>query len=185
MARGDDQAKAAEVSANKFSGGLQSNTGQLYSTLAPQLSVDSLHPTGFTPQMEADMNTASQQSVGGSNAGAVGQGNLLAARTKNAGGPDAAIAESVREGGRQASKNALGIKIASAQLAQQKRAQALGQMGDLYGTSTTGANSALGQVASNSQADTAAKNASWNWASQILVPMMGAAGRAAGSFPRK
>lgn len=178
MSRGNEEAQKASTSGNQFSSQLQGNTGNLYSDLVPQLQGDIAHPTGFTPQQEADMTTAAEQSAGGTQAGAVGQGGLLAARTRNAGAPAAAISEAAREAGRQLSKNTLGIKIASAGLANQKRAQALGEMGGLYGTSTSGANNALGQVANNVDANSKAEEQSWNWAKYILDPAMQAAGAA-------
>jgi len=182
VARGDSQARAAETTGNANASTFGGNSKSLYSAVAPQLMMDAAHPTGFTPQQEANMTTAAEEGAGGGQAAAVGQGALLGARTKNAGAPAAAIAEASRGAQRTLGQNTLGIKLASADLANQKRSQALSELGGLYGTSAGASNNALGEVASNSRANTDAVNASWNWASKILDPAMQAAGSAAGGY---
>lgn len=179
MARGDSQAKAAETTGNTNATGFGTNSRSLYSAVAPQLMMDAAHPTGFTPQQEANMTTAAEEGAGGGQAAAVGQGALLGARTKNAGAPAAAIAEASRQAQRSLGTNTLGIKLASADLANEKRSKALGELGGLYGTSAEASNNALGQVAANSNANTNSENASWNWASKILDPALQAASGAA------
>ncbi len=62
---------------------------------------------------------------------------------------------------------------------QQKQQAAKGELAGLYGVATPGGSAALNTVANNSQANTAASNASWNWAKYILDPAMQAAGGAA------
>jgi hypothetical protein len=81
----------------------------------------------------AYMNTASQQSLGGSVGGATGQANLESARTRNAGGNQGAIASSARSAQRQLSTNALGIQKSQADLQQAQRQQALSSLQSLYG----------------------------------------------------
>ena len=179
MARGDEQARTAEATGNKSATTFGGNANSLYSAVAPQLMMDAAHPTGFTPQQEANMTTAAEQGAGGGEAAAVGQGALLGARTKNAGAPAAAIAEASRQAQNTLGKNTLGIKLASADLANQKREKALSELGGLYGTSAGASNNALGEVANNSNANTNAVNSSWNWAKYILDPAMEAAGGAA------
>src|SRR5690348_4147207 len=82
MARGSEQANTAATSAQNASNQFGANANALYSTLAPELMSEAAHPSGFGPQELARMNTAAQQSAGGANAGAVGQGALLAQRTR-------------------------------------------------------------------------------------------------------
>jgi hypothetical protein len=163
MARGS---KAAQAGADFGVGNaktLGGNAQGLYSTLAPSLTSEALAPPGMSEKDLAAINTAGQQSEGGSMAGAVGQGGLLAARTRNAGGADAAIADAARGGGERTSEGALKTQIMNAQLKQQQRRAALGQMGDLYGTGVSGTSANLGATASNVNADAAAKEASWGW----------------------
>lgn len=83
------------------------NSAALYSKLFPAYSAEAVGaPTAGTTAE----NTAVQQSVGGANAGAVSQGNLDAARTRNAGGFQPAEDEAVRSGGRDLSNASLAIK---------------------------------------------------------------------------
>lgn len=163
MARGSEQATQAATSAQGISTGASQNAQGLYSTLAPSLEAESVAPPGFNPAEEAQMNTAAEQTAGGSAASAVGQGGLHAARTRNAGGSDAAIADSVRGAGRQLSQGVLGTQIANAKLKQQQQEAARGQLSQLFSNQQGAAVGALGQVAGNVNADTNAENASWDW----------------------
>lgn len=163
MARGSTQANQAATSGQQISNTSAGNAQGLYSTLAPELQAEAAHPPGFDPATMAAMNTDAQQSAGGSAAGAVGQGALLGARTRNAGAADAAIGDSVRAAGRQLSQGVLGTQIANAKLKEQQREQARTGLQGLYGTNTGASVNALGQVASNVNANTNAENASWDW----------------------
>jgi hypothetical protein len=101
--------------------------------LTPQLENEANNPQGYTPQQLAYMNTASQQSLGGSTAGITGEANLTAARTRNSGGFQGAVGTAARAAGRQLSQNALGIQQKQADLQQQQRQQALSALQSLYG----------------------------------------------------
>lgn len=101
--------------------------------LTPTLESDIANPKGYTPQQLAYMNTASQQSLGGSVAGAVGEGNLEAARTRNAGGFQGSSASATRAAQRQLSTNALSVQQAQADLQQRQRQQAIQSLMALYG----------------------------------------------------
>jgi hypothetical protein len=67
------------------------NAGNLFGSLAPQLTAEATNPQGYGAPTLAKIDTANKQTAGGTQAGAVGQGALLAARTRNAGTADAAI----------------------------------------------------------------------------------------------
>ena len=69
---------------NQMSGFYKGRSNAVFNTLFPSLQKELVNPHGFGSDMNA-INTANQQSIGGSVAGAVGQGNLQAARTGNAG----------------------------------------------------------------------------------------------------
>lgn len=177
MARNSPTADTAATSAQNLSNQYAGNASNLYSTLTPQLEAEAAAPAGYNPADLADMNTAAQQSAGGSAAGAVGQGGLLAARTRNAGAPGAAIAESARDAGQQLSKNALGIRTANAQLKERQRQSGLGGLESLESGQAGAGIGALGQVAPNVNASTNAENASWDWAKDILDPALEAASK--------
>jgi hypothetical protein len=156
------------------------NSGAIFSDIAPTLESTLANPQGLSPADEAAMETGAMQSAGGANAGAVGQGSLLAARTKNAGTAQSAIADAARGAGENLSKNLLGIRSANAGLKQKQRSEALQGLEGLYGTTTGAGNTALGQVAPLVQANTAAENASWNWMQPLnaLISAGGALGAA-------
>lgn len=179
MARGNEQAQQASKSGLGFSNTLQGNAGGIYGSLLPELQAEAANPQGFTAPTVAKMKTEDMQGAGGSNAGATGQGALLAARTKNAGAPAAAIQESARNASQQLSKANTGVDIANEELKQHQRQAGLSGLQGLYGTNVGGATNALGEVANNVNANTNAANASWDWAKYILDPAMQAAGGAA------
>lgn len=137
-------ALANSGTANAQAGQLGANAGALYGGLAPQLQSQMAHPSGYTPAQQAAQTTAAQQSAGGSMAGTVGQGALLAARTRNAGAAQGAIAQ----GGRQASQNlstaAVGTQVRNAGLQQQNQQNAQKGLESLYGTELGGSQTALG-----------------------------------------
>jgi hypothetical protein len=122
------------------SGVAQSRSGQVFNRgtglsdfLTPQLETEATNPEGYTPQQLAYMNTASQQSLGGSVGGVTGEANLTAARTRNAGGYQGAIGSGSRAAARQLSQNALWIQTQQANLQQAQRQQALESLQQLYG----------------------------------------------------
>ena len=179
MARGSDQAQTAATSAQGISTGAGANAASLYGQLVPELAAEAAHPAGIDPMTMARMDTAAQESGGGANATAVGQGALRSARTRNVGGADAAVAESARKASQTVSAGVLANRLRSAQLQTGERQSALGGLESLYGTNLGTSVNALGQVAANVNANTQAANASWDWAKYILDPAMAAAGEAA------
>ena len=146
-----------------MSNNYNANSNALFGTLAPELIQQSHNPTGLTAQQKADMNTAGMQTAGGSMAGAVGQGALQAARTRNAGGAYAAIQESARNAAQANGNTALKTQLADAQLQEKQREAAMGGLGGLIGGQTNASIGSLGQVANNVNANTNAEDASWDW----------------------
>ena len=114
------------------------------SSLIPGLEREAQNPTGFTPVQKNDMLVASQEGVGGANSGIVGQGNLAAARTRNAGGFTRALDEAARQKGRQLSSNAVGIQNEDARVALARQQDAQHQLSGLYGTNTSDQLKAMG-----------------------------------------
>lgn len=119
------------------------NAASLYGTLDPTLTSMATHPAGIDPATLAQMKTSNMQTAGGANAGAVGQGSLLAARTKNAGTADAAIAKSGETAGQNLSKANLGTNIENAQVQQQQQKEGLSGLQGLYGTNVQSADTNL------------------------------------------
>ena len=171
MARGSNQATQAATAGLDRSNQLGGQSGALYSTLAPQLQAQAASPPGINPTDLAAINTAGQESAGGAQAAAVGQGSLMANRTRNAGSADAAIDASTREAGAQANKGALTAQILNAKTKQDQQAQALQGEEGLYGTTTGAANQALGIVPGAVNANTNAANSNpWD---KYLTTLLG------------
>src|SRR5690349_7573179 len=114
MARGSSDAKTAAGTGNEFARTYEGNAQSIFTPLSSTLQTEMAHPAGMSPADLAAENTSSQQSVGGSQSAAVGQGALAAARTRNAGAPDAAIEASSRHAGETLAKNALQTRLKNA-----------------------------------------------------------------------
>jgi hypothetical protein len=136
----------------------QNNTAaqNIYGSLVPQLQQEAAHPAGYTPYQKAAMNTDGQQSAGGSNAGAVGQGALLAARTRNAGTADAAIGQAARSASQNLGRQAVGTEVSNANL--QNGQQQAGLRG-LEGIGSTDLGASLNALGLSNQALNTANNA--------------------------
>jgi hypothetical protein len=157
-----DQSKKTFANTQDVYGGAKSNSGDLYSQLFPALKGEAMSPQGYAPLDKAAMNTASQQSIGGATAGAVGEGDLVGARTRNAGSFAPAADEAVRSGERQLSDNALNVDGQNANLKEAQRQAGLGGLGSMYGTNTSAMLSALGLGNQSTEAGTGATNALTN-----------------------
>lgn len=181
MARGDQQASGAEGQANANSNEYNANANSLFSSLAPTLESEAAHPAGFDPEDEAAMETGALQSAGGGQSAAVGEGGLLGARTRNSGAVAEAIPASARAAGQNLSQNLLGVRSANAKLKNEQQQAGISGLTNLTGLETGATNNALGEVASNSNANTNAENASWDWSKDILDPALQAGGQAAGA----
>ena len=138
--------KGASTALFKNSGAAQTasnaenaNAANIYGGLEPTLQAEAAHPSGYTPMQKAQMNTAAQQSAGGATAGAVGEGGLYAARTRNAGAAQNAIGSSARGAGENLSKAAVGTETASANLANQKQQHGISGLGGLYSSNLNAA----------------------------------------------
>lgn len=123
---------------------LGANAENIYGSLAPTLTAQMAHPEGYTPQQKSAINTAGQQSAGGSMSGATGQGALLAARTRNAGAGANAIQQSGRNASDELSKVATGTEIGSANLANEQQQNAMQGLEGLNKTELGGSLQALG-----------------------------------------
>jgi hypothetical protein len=162
MARKEkQQANSAVNTENQQNQQYNQQAQTLMGTLAPAYTQMATSPTGYSATDLAGMNTASQQSIGGSVAGAVGEGKLADLRTRNAGGSGEALDEAVRSGQRQLSENALGIQGKNADLKEQQRQEGLAGLRGLYGQDVSASLGALGLVPGTINAGTNAENSGW------------------------
>lgn len=177
MGRGEQkQLNQNAETARGLSAAHTAKADEVFSTLAPTLTQQATNPTGFAPSDMANMNTAAQQSLGGSVAGVTGQGNLEAARTRNAGAFQPAIAESGRDGMRRNSQSTLDIQNKNALLKEANRSQGIQGLTGLYGGLDSASLNALG-ISSDSYSKAAA--AYQNPMAAILMASIQAAGQAA------
>jgi len=121
-----------------------SNAGNIYSTLEPQLQQEAANPQGYGESELSHMNTAVGQATGGSVAGAVGQGNLDAARTGNRGGYQTTLDESARNAQRTNADAALSIEGKNADLKQRQQQAGIAGLGALHGEESADQLKALG-----------------------------------------
>jgi hypothetical protein len=149
--------KTAQGLTNQYAGNAQGT----YGALSPELHQEAVDPMGLTPSERSAAITGSMQSLGGAQAGAVGAGNLEAARTRNVGGSDAAIAEAARQAMRQQSTNALGVEAADTALKEFQRQAGLKGEQDILGTETGSTLGALGQQTGATDALTKAGQSGW------------------------
>lgn len=183
MGRGSQPAEGSATQSQNTATGLTGNATSLYSNLAPGLEAQAAAPSGFSPADEASMETGAEENAAGSGASAIGAGNLAAARTRNAGGFGQAVSDASRGAGETLSRGLLGARNANAELKQHQRDSAVNGLEGLYGTNVGGANTALGNVAANVNADTNAENASWDAFNNITGALSNAAKAASGFKP--
>ena len=160
MARAEEalakqNARTGQSLENQYNSTSQSELGGLL----PAYQTEAAHPMGFAPNDVAQMNTAAQQSEGGSTAGAVGQGNLEAARNRNSGSFAPALDSAATGAGKNLSQAALGVNEQNAQLKEQQRQQGLQGMLGLYDTSVGAGMNALGESNNAVNAGTSASQA--------------------------
>jgi len=172
MARGSSQATGAATTASDLANTYSGNAASLFSTLEPTLATEAAHPAGMAPTDLAAATTAGMQTGGGTQAAATGQGALRAARTRNIGGGDAAIASAARSGGQQESNAAFQTVLKNSALKQTQQQAGIKGMEGLFSENLAGGNQALGQVAGDVNANTNAETASWDWAKDLADPLL-------------
>ena len=149
--------RGVEKDALGASGTASGQASGAYGTLAPQLTSMAVNPMGMNPIDKANALTSSDQSIGGSIAGATGYGNLEAARTNNIGGVSGALDDAARSGMVQNSQNALGIDLQNADLKNKQQMFGLQGLGNIYNdansTNINALNSATG-ASNNTNAST-------------------------------
>lgn len=180
MARAaQNQAKDTFGQAKGVAGQSQSNANSIYGPLLQQYQAEATNPQGIgTTGLNAE-NTASQQSTGGSVAGSVGQGNLMAARTRNRGSFQVAANDAARAGMARNSQNAVENIASNERLKQvQKQAGLAGQQ-SLYGQNLQALLAALGAQNQSTNALTEAGKSGWLQNTMGIINTLANAGSAA------
>ena len=168
---GRDAASSATkniTTANTNASGYQAAAGGDSSALTPYYTKNLIAPQGYSPAETAQMLTSSSQSLGGGQSAEMGQGNLMAARDRNAAGVSAGSDEVARDAMKQQSQNALGVQTASTNLADQRQSDAASGLSSLYNTNTSALLSSLGLSNSAISALTAANaQSATNWTTPL------------------
>lgn len=138
------ESKAQLGLSNSYGAEANANQGQLFNSLDPMLTAEATNPQGYSTSDLNAMTGASNDALGGAVSGAVGQGNLEAARTRNGGGYSAALDQAVRDAGKTASTNAQNVQIGNANLKNTQQQAGMEGLQGLYGTNTSELNSMLG-----------------------------------------
>lgn len=128
----------------------------------PGLLRDANNPnSGFTPEQVNNMMVIGAQPIGGVNSGIMGEAELGAARTRNAGGFTNALDEAARIKGRQLSDNALQVATRNADVGLQKQQEARRQLEGMYGVDTSNMLKAMGMSNDALQTQLAAGRQGW------------------------
>lgn len=166
-----NRAKQASDYAVSTAKGYGADASSLSGQLTPIYTSWATNPHGFTQQEQNDMNTQNMQSSGGSVAGAVGQGNLQAERTGNAGGYQAALRDAARRGIAQNADEALTVKNANTMY---KEAQRQAGVAGLTGLRAEDVGAQLGAMGNNVGAINAESNAGRSGWFQNMLGLMNA-----------
>lgn len=132
--------KTGQDLSKTYSGNAAANSN----ILTPTLNQLATNPTGFGKQTVNNMNTAALQTAGGAAAGTVGQGNLQAARTNNAGGFAPVAAQAGHDATTALSDAALGVQNRDALLKQQQQQEGIQGLEGQYQTNVGAGENALG-----------------------------------------
>lgn len=177
MARGNSTATAGANAGLANSNTLSGEGSGLYSTLAPSLEAEAAAPPGYSPSDMSALRTTATQAAGGSQAAAQGEGALAAARTRNNAAFAPAISQATRTAGQGLTNALTGVQSQDANLKNQQRESALGDLSGLYSTDVGGSVGNLGATAANVNANTGAVNSSYDWATDLFNPILSAAGK--------
>lgn len=168
----------AQGLSNTYSGSAAANSN----ILTPTLNQMATNPQGFGKQTINNMNTAALQTAGGAAAGVVGQGNLQAARTNNAGGFAPVAAQAGHDATNSLSDAALNVQNRDAMLKQQQQQTGIQGLENQYATNVGAGENALGLSTSALNAQTAAQNQTMgNW----MGPLQAVTGAAASYYGAK
>jgi hypothetical protein len=167
MARAlQQQATQTYNTARGLTGSSESAANALYNQLNPFYSAEMTNPQGISAQDLAAANTAVQQSAGGAAAGAVGMGNLEAARTRNTAGLTSAADESARAAMQTAADKAQNLQVQNALLKTQQQQEGAAGLGRLYQTQNQDVLASLGLQ--NTATDVGIKAGQSGWFQNML-----------------
>lgn len=167
----NNAAKNAYKDAKEVYGTSTGRANSLYDQLNPIYSNEAYNPQGFKPVDLAGMETMVNQNAGGAAAGAVGQGNLEAARTGNEGGFNTSLDDSVRKSLSNSKEGLLKVKGANADLKERQRQAGIEGLNSLYDTQNRDVLASIGLQNDSANAMSNASKSGWF---QNMLSLMGA-----------
>jgi hypothetical protein len=176
-----NEAKNQLKTTNAIGAGYNTQAGNLYGSLEPQLESEATNPQGYSKSDLSAMQTASAQGLGGSTAGITGQANLNTARTRNSAGYGADLDQAAQTADQTQSQNDLDIQAANANLKQQQQQTALSSLGSLYNTGVSAGESYYGMAPSTINAQTNAGNSGWLQNTEGVLSSLGSLGGGVGA----
>jgi hypothetical protein len=156
-----NQAQQTYQTARNLTGSSTAAANSLYNQLNPFYSAELTNPQGLGGAATAAANTAATQSVGGATAGAVGQGNLEAARMRNPAGFATASDEAARRGMQTTADTAANITLQNALLREQQRQMGAQGMASLQEQQNRDVLASLGLQTGATQAGIGAQKVGW------------------------
>jgi hypothetical protein len=184
MARkAQDQAKDTFGQAKNLQGTSATNAQGIFNPLLKSYQDEVNNPQGIGQVGLDAENTASQQSTGGAISGAVGQNNLMAARTRNKGGFQIANDEAARTGMRTNSQTAVNNIAQNERLKETQRQMGRAGEHSLFDTSNQTALAALNPENASTQALTSAGQSGWFQNMLGFGNMLSNLGKSASGFP--
>jgi hypothetical protein len=175
-------ADAARTQAQQSAGGYGATAAGISGGLVPELQRWTVAPPGYGPQGLAEMQTSALQGARARSGAVEEASRLRALRTGNAAGLGSLEAAEAQGGARGAGSAIEDILAKNAMLKSSQQQQAMGELGNLYGTSLRGDIAAQGLVPEDIKANLAAGQQGWLQNAEGIVQMLGGAATAGTGF---
>lgn len=176
------QGAAAESQAGQTAGKYGSTAGEISGGLVPELQRWTVSPPGYGAQGLAEMQTSALQGAR-ARAGAMEEASRLRAlRTGNEAGLGSLEAAEAQGGARGAGSAIQDILSKNAMLKANQQREAMGELGNLYGTSMRGDIGAQDIVPRDIESELAAGRQGWLQNAEGIIQTLGGAGTGAAGY---
>ena len=155
------RAKSAQDQASQQAGAYGSQAAGIAGNITPTLERWTVNPPGFSPQAMANLKTNAIQAANARAGAAQEQSRLRALRTGNEAGLGALEAAEAQGGARAAGSTVEDILAKNEMLKAQQQREAMGELGNLYGSAMRGNVGSMEQEAKDIDAATSASQTGW------------------------
>src|ERR1700722_16582488 len=176
MRQAKNQATKNYNQANQLETAALGNSTALYDQLDPTYTQEATNPQGYGAPDIAAMDTAAEQSAGGAEGSAVGQGNREAAANRNSGSFAPALDEASRAAGRNFSADALSVQNKNADLKQKQRQEGISGLSGLQGEQNSDILGSIGLENQSTNSLVNAGNSGWFQNMMALMKQFGGSG---------